>query len=312
MLLLILGLLMPFNPVALDSTQTAALPFYPAPIDTVEVGGRPVAFYDSGGAGEPVLFVHGLGSNLSFWRENLVAFEEAGYRALALDLPGYGLSGKADVPGTMPFFAETVAGFLGALGVEEAHYVGLSMGGQVGLTFALEHPERLRKLVLVSPAGIETFTDEEAAALTGLMTPEAIQNTPPAQVRQNIALNFAAYDSARYGWIFEQRQALRQQADYASYAEANARAIAGMLDGPVFDRLGEVEAPTLVLFGTGDKLIPNRFLHPELTAEAVAQSAAAALPNAKLQMIEDAGHLLIIERPEAFSSAVLAFLESEE
>ena len=312
-LLLLTGFAMTPDAPPPDTTETAALPHYPAPIDTVRVDGRPVAYYDSDREGaekdEAVLFVHGLGSNLSFWNENLGAFEAAGYRVLALDLPGYGLSGKEDVPATMPFFAQTVTGFLDALSVDKAHYVGLSMGGQVGLTFALEHPGRLRRLVLASPAGIETFSRQEAAAMKNATTPEAIQQETKARVRQNIALNFADYDAERFGWIAEQRFALMERPGFADYATANARAVTGMLDGPVRERLGAVDVPTLVLFGAGDKLIPNRYLHPDLTTEDIADEARDALPQAQVRMVEDAGHLLVMEQAEAFNRAVLAFLD---
>jgi pimeloyl-ACP methyl ester carboxylesterase len=296
-----------------DTSETAALPHYPAPIDTVRVDGWATAYYDSGNEGaargETVLFVHGLGSNLSFWNENLDAFEQAGYRVLALDLPGYGLSEKSDVPATMPFFARTVASFLDALSVEKVHYVGLSMGGQVGLTFALEHPERLRRLVLASPAGIETFSEQEAAAMKAATTAEAIQHESKERIRQNIALNFAEYDAGKYGWIAEQRFAMMERPDFAGYAEANADAVAGMLDGPVRERLGDVRALTLVLFGAGDKLIPNRYLHPAATTAAIARQVGEALPDAEVRMVDDAGHLLVMEQAEAFNCAALAFLE---
>lgn len=295
-------------PLSQPAHSLDALPYYPAPIDTVVVGDHPVAYYDSGGEGEAVLFVHGLGSNLSFWRQNLPAFEEAGYRVLAVDLPGYGRSGKDDVPSTMPFFAETLAGLLDTLEIGRVHLVGLSMGGQVGLTFALQYPERLERLVLVSPAGIETFTEQESAMLKQTVTPEAIQNEQAETVERNIALNFHSYDADRFGWILDQRLTLMDEPDFAGYAVANARAVAGMLDGPVADRLGQVAAPTLVLYGAGDKLIPNRYLHPGLTTEAVAKRAADGIPVAEMQLVDDAGHLLMIEQPEAFNAAALDFL----
>ncbi|NBC18480.1 MAG: alpha/beta fold hydrolase, partial [Bacteroidetes bacterium] len=296
--LLLMSLLSPLP----DSTE-ATLPYYPEPIDTTTVGDHDVAYYDAGTGEETVLFVHGLGSNLSFWRHNLDAFTDD-YRVLALDLPGYGLSDKDDVPGTMAFYADVLSGFLDTLDVAQVHLVGVSMGGQIAMTFALDHPERLGKLVLVSPAGIETFTDEEGLALRMATTPEALQNTPPEQYRMNVALNFDTFDENRHGWIIEQRQALEQRADFPDYAAANARSVAGMLDGPVLDRLDALQTPTLVLFGAGDKLIPNRFLHGDLTTADIAETARTALPNATVEMVDDAGHVLMIERPEAFNARV--------
>lgn len=282
-----------------------ALPHYPDDVQTTTVDGREVAFVDRG-EGDPLLFVHGLGSNLSLWREALDAFDDS-HRVLALDLPGYGLSGKTDVPGTMSFFADTVTGLLDEREINEVTYVGVSMGGQVGLTLALEAPERVRRLALVSPAGIEPFSPKEAAAMKQATTAEGILNTTDEQVRQNTTLNFAEWND-RYAWIIEQRHALSERDDFAAYAKANARSVAGMLESDVRDRLGEIDVPALVLFGAGDRLIPNPYLHPDMTTTDVADRAREALPEATVRMVETAGHLLMLERPERFRQELHAFV----
>ena len=287
------------------------LPSYPGPVGAVDVGGRRLAVYDTGGAGAPVVLVHGLGSNLSFWRATIPALEAAGRRVIAPDLPGYGLSDKAGVSGTMPDFADAVAGVMDALGVDRSDVVGVSMGGQVALTLALDRPARVRRLALVSPAGIETFTDAEAALLKGLMTPAAIAATTPAQTEANVRANFSAYDEGRDGWILEQRRAVTARDDFAGYAAANAASVAGMLDGPVFGRLGRVTAPTLVVFGADDALIPNRHLHPALTTGAVAEAAGAALPCAEVHVLPGAGHLAMLERPGAVGALLTAFVDAD-
>lgn len=281
------------------------LPHYPAQVDSVDVDGRTIAYVDRGD-GPALLFVHGLGSNLSLWREHLDAFT-ASHRVLALDLPGYGLSGKEDVPGSMGFFADAIAGFLDALDVDRVTYVGVSMGGQIGLTMALRHPERIDRMALVSPAGIEAFSEKDAAAITSMMTPEAIRATPDARVAQNVKLNFATY-SDEHAWLIEQRHAVAARDDFDAYAAANAASVRGMLDGPVLDRLDSLDLPTLILFGAGDKLIPNRFLHPDQTPASVAEDARQALPDADVRLIDDAGHLLMLERPAVFESALRDFL----
>jgi len=301
-LILSLFLLMSSSPTAAPDT----LPHYPDDVQTTTIDGREIAFVDRG-SGSPLLFVHGLGSNLSLWRETMDAVDDS-HRVLALDLPGYGLSGKDDVPGTMPFFADVITEFLDDRGLEEVTYVGVSMGGQVGLTVALEASERLRRLVLVSPAGIESFTAEEAAALKQATTTESILSTTDEQVRKNTALNFGNW-SEEYAWLIEQRHALSERADFEAYAKANARSVAGMLDGDVRDRLSEVEVPTLVLFGAGDKLIPNQYLHGQMTTADVADRAREHLPQARVRLVEDAGHLLMLERPEVFHKALRSFLE---
>ncbi len=303
MLALCLAALMSTFSAPADTT----LPFYPGPVQRLDVGGRRLAVLDTGGEGAPVVLVHGLGTNLSFWRETIPALEADGRRVVALDLPGYGLSDKEDVSGTMAGFADAVLGVMDALGLGQPDVVGVSMGGQIALTLALDHPDRVRRLALLSPAGIETFSDAEAAALKGLMTPEAVAATPEAQVAVNIAANFSAYDEARDGWIGAQRRAVAARDDFPDYAAANAASVAGMLDGPVFERLGRLKVPTLVLYGADDALIPNPYLHPALTTADVAE-AARAIPGAEVHLVPDAGHLVMLEQPEAVNAHLVRFL----
>lgn len=295
-----------------DTSEDAALPFYPDGVKTTTVDGRTIAYVERPGATEeaPVLlFVHGLGSNLSLWRDHIDRYP--GYRVLALDLPGFGLSDKEDVSATMPFFADTVAGFLDAMDVETATYVGISMGGQVGLHVALNHSARLDRLVLASPAGIETFTEQDATAIRSMMTAEGIMASSDAQVMQSVALNFHEFTDD-HAWLVEQRHAVAERDDFPAYAEANARAVAGMLDGAVYDQIGRIDVPTLVLFGAGDKLIPNRFLHPDQSPETIAESAQKAMPEADVELIDAAGHLVMIERPGRFEERVRQFLSETE
>lgn len=297
-------------PAARTSTLRP-LPHYPDDgLSACTLGGRRVAYRDAGGPGPPVLFVHGLGSNLSFWRHTTPALADA-YRVLALDLPGFGLSDKDDVPGTIDFFVETVARFLDALGIAQTHYVGLSMGGHVGLAFARRYHHRVRRLALVSPAGIETFKPHEAALLKSMSRYAGVLARDPASIRRHVALNLSRWHSD-HQWMVTQRQALGRRADYAAYTAANARALAGMLDAPVADALGDIATPVLAAFGADDKLIPNRYLHPACTTAAVADSARTALPNATVRLFDDAGHLLMLERPAAFNPVLRAFLDAGE
>ena len=298
-------------PATAQSPDVASLPHYPEhALETVTVDDDTLAYLDTGGDGPPLVLVHGLGSNLSLWRDHIDPLSAA-HRVLALDLPGFGVSSKHGVSGRMTDFADAVRGFVDALDLAPVTYVGVSMGGQIGLTLALEAPAVVERLVLVSPAGIETFTDQQAAALRQTMTPQAVASADSSAIRQNTAVNFANW-SPDYAWLIEQRHALSKRDDFMAYARANAAAVAGMVDEPVYDRLGEVEQPTLVLYGTGDRLIPNPYLNPQWDTAAIAQRAEEALPNAQVHMIDAAGHLLMVEQPEAFRRHLQAFLEMQE
>lgn len=301
-----------FDPFAsmtswLSSDAGESLPHYPADVRTTSVEGHRIAFVDRG-AGPVVLFVHGLGSNLSLWRSHLNALAE-GRRVLALDLPGFGQSAKDDVPGSMAFFADIIAAFLDARGIERVSLVGVSMGGQVAFTFALRHPGRVRHLAAVSPAGIEDFSSSEASALKALMTPEAIAAANAAQVRQNVALNFHQW-SEEHAWLIEQRHAIAQRSDFSGYVAANAKSVAGMLDAPVRHRLGAISAPVLLLFGASDQLIPNPYLHPQQKTATVARAAETRLPHADVHLVQRAGHLMMLERPDVFRKRLRTFLNT--
>ncbi|MEM8556683.1 MAG: alpha/beta fold hydrolase [Bacteroidota bacterium] len=293
-----------------DSLTFADVP-YPMATTTTAVSAYTVAYHDSGlGEGDvpPVLLLHGLGSNLSFWRANIDTLVASGRRVIALDLPGFGKSSKQGVPGTMGDYAATVGGLLDTLGLGAVDLVGHSMGGQIAMTLALAHPERVRRLVLAAPAGIEEFTAEQGLMLKGFMTPERICAADSAQIALQTAMNFATWD-ARHAWIVEERSAVKAAPDFVDYCAANAASIAGMLDGPVADDLHALTAPTLVVFGADDGLIPNQLMRPNGTPAAIAEAATQLLPNAEAVLIPDAGHLVMLEQPAAFNARVLAFLQ---
>ncbi len=281
-----------------------SLPHHPEPLHRVPVGHHRLVLYEGGTGQDTLLLIHGLGSNLSFWRPLLPHLSNTFY-LVAPDLPGYGLSTKEDVPGTMTFFAQILHALMDTLGLQRVTLVGHSMGGQIAMTLALMHPERIARVILLAPAGIETFTPEEAAQIQALFTPEAIASATPEQIRYNVALNFARYAPERFDWVVTQRLALQQCPDFPAYAEANARSVTGMLKEPVAEYLTAWSHPTLVLWGEEDRLIPNRFFHPSLD---ILTETRRCLSSARVVSIPDAGHLLQVEQPKAVAREICRFL----
>src|SRR4051812_1213406 len=126
------------------------------------------------GEGRPVLFVHGLGGSWQNWLENIPAAADAGYRAIAVDLPGFGAS-------EMPAEKISIAGYGGLLdalleelGVGPVALVGNSMGGFVGAEVAIAFPHRVEQLVLVSAAGISVENQRNEPVLTALYRTERL------------------------------------------------------------------------------------------------------------------------------------------
>lgn len=270
-----------------------------------------LAYFDEGQGNQTLILIHGLGSYAPAW----FAFMEelkTDYRCIAVDLPGYGKSSYGNFPYSMSFFAEAVQQLIQQLGIENPVVVGHSMGGQVAMTLALQQPEWLQKLVLIAPAGFETFSETDHAFIRQLMTPEAVEATPPDRIRINFAVNFHQMqfpESAMF--MYADRMSLREDtAAYRAYCQMIPQCVQSMLEEPVFDRLSEIETRTQVIYGKGDLLIPNKILHPDLTVEKVAASGIEKLPNAQLELIENCGHFVQWECAEEVATIVRKFLSN--
>lgn len=305
----------PAAPVSSAKTPTAGVAFrdltYPMAVSYLKLDGMEIAYSDTGpapGQRGSLLLIHGLGSYMPVWRRNLPVLA-AGRRVVAIDLPGYGKSSKGDHRYSMDFFADVVEQVIARLGLQRLVIVGHSMGGQIALTHALRHPGRARGLVLLAPAGLETFAPSEGDWLSKATSKEFVMATPPDGVRRNLANNFVAMP-AEAAFMAEDRLRVIGGPDFEAYAQAVSRSVAGMIEGPVFQRLPEISAPALVIFGERDGLIPNPILHKDSSTAAVARRGVERLRGARLELIPQAGHMVQFERPEEVNRLILAFLAS--
>jgi pimeloyl-ACP methyl ester carboxylesterase len=271
--------------------------------------GASMAYTEAGRGKETLILIHGLGGNQKHWQQNLPGLGKH-FRVLALELPGYPQAPLQALPegNMLQYWSEALLAFMDELGIEKAHLAGHSMGGQLALLFALEHPHRVHKLVLAAPAGLETFSEQEAAGLKAYAAASYPQKQGEEQIRQAWALNFSGPLPAAAEALMAERLQLNDSPYYSTYAQVLQTGVAGMLEAPVANRLGELQLPVLLLFGADDQLIPNRYLHPGLTTEAVAQQGKAAIAGSQLVLLPKAGHMLQFEQPEAFNRAVIAFL----
>lgn len=265
-----------------------------------------IAYIDEGQGEQTILLVHGLASNAGFWRYSIPLLAEAGYRVIAVDLPGFGKSDKGAYPYDMTFYANALSRFIRALNLEPVIYAGHSMGGQIGITLALEEPELIHRLVLAAPAGIEPFGPGESAWLANVLTVDGITNAPEEAIRANLALNFHRWDPA-WEWMVEERARMAKTPEMTKFSYAVLRSVHGMLDQPTTARLPEVTVPTLIVYGQYDRLIPNQYLHPGFPRD-VFQKGHDLIPQSQLVEIPNAGHMIQIERPRAFTDAVVNYL----
>lgn len=269
-----------------------------------------VAYVDEGNKNLPaektIILIHGLGSYLKAWNRNIPELAKD-YRVIAIDLPGYGKSGKAPHPGTMTWYASVVVKLMDHLNLEKAWIGGHSMGGQIAMVMSLYHPEHVQGLILAAPAGFEAFTKGQKQWFRNVMTLDGVKKTPVDDIQNNLYYNFYQMPSEAEFMITD-RIMMRHASDFDAYCYAVVQSVNGMVDEPVLPFLDKINKPTLIIFGENDNLIPNRFLNPGRTRD-VAENGHKRIKNSQLVMIPQTGHFVQFEGHETFNKAVKEFIK---
>lgn len=265
-----------------------------------------VAYIDAGSGDKTLVLVHGLASNAGFWREVIPQLEKE-YRLIVVDLPGYGKSQKGELPIGMQYYADVIAGLIDELKLQNVTYVGHSMGGQIGITLSLSHPEKIENLILAAPAGIEPFDRGAGNWLSSVITHEGVVKTNEENIRRNLSGNFYRWNDSNE-WMVEERVRMAKAYDIYDFAHAVDKSVDAMLNEPTTDRLGDIKHRTLIVYGKNDNLIPNPYLNPGRTVD-VMKLGHELIPNSTLVEIDRCGHMLILEKPKEFADAVKAFLK---
>lgn len=238
-----------------------------------------------------VTLSHSIATDLSMWGPQ-VAELNARFRVLRYDTRGHGRTDAPPGPYSLEQLADDVRALLEALAIERTHFVGISMGGMIGQTLALAHPQLLAGLVLCDTSA---SLPPEAGLIWDGRIEAARAGGMEVQVEATISRWFTpGFISANPGAVDSVRAMIRATpADgYIGCAEAIKR-----LD--LLERLADITNPTLVLVGAEDPGTPP----------AAAHAIRQRIPDAGLVVIESASHLCNIEQPEAFNRAVLGFLE---
>ena len=256
--------------------------------------------YVDAGDGPLILLLHGLGHSTHGWRKVIGPLAAAGYRVMAVDLPGFGYSDK---PGgyNLEAFVGFVRDWLDLHCVERAAVVGNSMGGAIAAAFAALRPERTGALVLVDPGGFgkEVTWMLRLAGLRLLrMFPRRLSRR---QVRRGMRYVFAdpaVIEDEDVDRIVELDETQGTRAAFFEIAH-NAIGLRGVRpDQHLADLARDITAPTLVMWGERDRVIPPSH----------AQLAMDSIHDAELVMIESCGHCPQLEVPQRFSDEVLRFL----
>jgi pimeloyl-ACP methyl ester carboxylesterase len=277
-------------------------------VQTIALSQGPVAYIEKG-KGPVIIFIHGLGGNLSHWSKvsNQLSAE---YRCIMLDLPGYGRSGRitnTTSKDQLQFYADAINEFIVKKRIRKAVLAGHSMGAQVAMISALQN-KRVKKLVLAAPAGLETFSEKEAQLLVASTPAAVFEKQDEAVIRANYKMNFFQQPPDAESLI-QDRLRLKTCPDFNTYCEIVSNGVKGMLAHPVKNELKNIQQATLILFGANDALIPNKFLHPSLTISDLVSEAGGLFPESQSQIIEGAGHMLPWEKSSEVAEAIKAFLQ---
>ncbi len=258
------------------------------------------------GDGSPVVFIHGLGSYIPAWNKNLLPLSKH-FRCIAIDLPGYGKSSKSLHPGTMDYYAEVVIKLMDKLGINKFNICGHSMGGVIAFKLAIEFPERVDKLFLSAPGGAETYSEDEKLLVENFISTDRMINNDDIQIRNNVLVNFHHFPlDAQF--MISDRIAIRMAGEFPLHAEIIARSASGVINSDVPFRLSGVKSKTMIIFGDNDKMIPNRFVHPELTPQKMIDTFKQNIQSVNIKIYPECGHFPQFEHPEIFNRDLIEFI----
>jgi pimeloyl-ACP methyl ester carboxylesterase len=243
------------------------------------------------GDGPPVVLLHGAGLRGVDWGSTILRLASDGRRVYAPDLPAHGRSDAPLASYSSDYFVEWLGDLFDALGPGRTDLVGLSLGGAIALGYALRHPQRIRKLALVAAAGIVPPPDAFMPAMW------AMHLLPVGSLaglvfrffgEPEVAERWADYISA---WLADGttlRRSLTSGSDLAQWVASE-------------DELRSLGMPTLLAWGRHDHLFPV----------AAAERAAELIPDARLQILEEAGHALPLTHPDDFNRVLTDFLAGD-
>lgn len=249
-------------------------------------------YYEIAGAGQPLLFIHGLGSGARDWEFQVPVFGER-YQVVTFDLRGHGQSSKPPGPYSIALFAADTAGLIEGLGLGSAHVVGISLGGMVGLQLAVSAPGLVRSLTVVNagPEFVIRTGKERLAVLQRQLIVRLLGMRKMGEVLSERLFPKPEQEELRR--LFVERWAENDPRAY----RAAMQAIVGW---SVTDHLGSIQCPTLVMAADQD-----------YTPVAAKEAYVTRLPHAELVVIADSRHATPVERPEEFNAALLAFLAKQ-
>jgi 3-oxoadipate enol-lactonase len=250
-------------------------------------------YWEETGKGEPILLIMGLGWASYLWHRTRPVLA-AKYRVITFDNRGVGRSDVPPGPYPITTMAADAAAVLDAAGIQGAHIYGISMGGMISQEFALHYPDRVNSLILGctaagGPAALQPAPEVIQVLMRRGMTPQEAAE----------AIDPFIYDSGTSPELIEQDRKLRLE--WYPTAEGYMSQLQGIMAWEAYSRIGKISAPTLVIHGESDMLVPpgNGML------------IADRIPGAELVIIQRASHIYPTDQPKISNETALKFLGSQ-
>jgi pimeloyl-ACP methyl ester carboxylesterase len=266
---------------------------------SIDVGGARLAYVEIG-EGRPILFVHGLSGSWQNWLENLPVLATRGFRALALDVPGFGASPMPPWRISVPAYASLVCDFALALDLHEVTLVGNSMGALICAQVAIGDPRWVERLILVSPAGISHATMKRHPAEVSAPLGPLIE--PLSTRLREASLRRPGLRDLAFGNVFRHPQLIPRELLWEFWQGGTndpgfMPAVRALTGYDFLDRLGRIAVPTLIVCGRDDSIVPAR--------DAVGYQKR--IRGSELVIFADCAHVPMAERPVRFNRLVERF-----
>jgi pimeloyl-ACP methyl ester carboxylesterase len=251
-------------------------------------------YWDEQGEGEPLLLIMGLGYPSLMWYRSRPLLATR-YRTIALDNRGVGRSEMPPGPYPIALMASDAVAVLDASEIESAHVYGVSMGGMIAQEFALQYPKRVRSLILgCTAAGGPNAVRAEPEVIEFLMS--RANQSQEAAAEASVPF---IYDAATARELIDEDLAIRKE--WLPKPQAYLAQLQGILSWESYSRLDQISAPTLVIHGLTDRLVPP----------GNGQLIADRIPGAKLVLLPHASHIYTTDQTAAAHEAILQFLAAQ-
>ena len=258
----------------------------------VTVDGNKIRYLEDGQSDCIIILLHGLGGMAERWLPT-VPYLEKNFRVIIPDLIGHGLSDRPQIDYTLDIFKNTILGFLGALSLQDVNIVGTSLGGEIAAECASTQSPLIRKVVMVSPAGImKTSTPALDAYTMAALYPN----------RESVKLAYEMMSGEKREISDQSVENFISNMTRPNTKMAFLSTLLGMKNSPpVTDKLRNINIPALLIWGINDRVIPIEY----------AKYFLSAIPQCEFVKMDKCGHIPYEERPEKFSKIVLDFLSKQ-